>query len=667
MQRSYSLIGKSINGRMLLHAFALMRPWVAESENTSISDRLQSLEKNYRMTVDWFMSGADDPQRSEVVDSLVRESWLLLDDLYLERRRRECTSYEFTEMLRPNVGFSKAEDAFRYFWLRSLEEWDYDSLLGLVKDEEMEDEALMGISGLTLNLLRSFSPPGIICLMHAAEEQYALCIRERAWIGLLLVLLQHDEHLPFFPEIQETLSDLTSIEDGRVFACTALTCIVRTLGVDVAGESYRALQEQLKPLVNKMLPNLSKTDVVIPEQLDPDDPMQSEMSEVLDKHRREMMRLYDARLDTYFAMFSDMYTSSFFQEPYRWWLPFAPDYLPENFKGAERFLKLMPMDDMCDSDRYAFITTISQFGTINGQAADDVLPMSEEREQAVGEHMLTNDYVCQAYRFFRLNPWHIASPFDTLSSLSKTTVFHLLAPSAVEKGIVAEHCYRCHAWKLTSDIYQSITSSMNATSWHHYGVALQKQERIAEAIDAYRHSLKMNATKAVRYKLISAYEQQEEYAEALAEVEIILATDPEDARAQLTKAMLLAKNGLCAEALDIFYRLVLYHPEDKSYQEQLALVALEGGEYDVAETYFKKLLDAGAGGKVVLLNYAHLCFIKGRRMEAFEFYQQCMRCYSSLRDFLHDFRPDRIELIRHGVPKADVYLMEDQLIYVATI
>ena len=87
MDKTFGVISRLLSGHMLGHAFTLLRPWVADAlkngANVSLNNRLQSLEKNYRYVVDYFMSPEDDPNREEVTVELIREAFILLDYIYL--------------------------------------------------------------------------------------------------------------------------------------------------------------------------------------------------------------------------------------------------------------------------------------------------------------------------------------------------------------------------------------------------------------------------------------------------------------------------------------------------------------------------------------------------------------------------------------------------------
>lgn len=83
---------------------------------------------------------------------------------------------------------------------------------------------------------------------------------------------------------------------------------------------------------------------------------------------------------------------------------------------------------------------------------------------------------------------------------------------------------------------------------------------------------------------------------------------------------------------------------------------------EAAEQMFRHILREGTDKPIDYINYAHCLLMKGDRMMAYENYKQARQLSGSLRDFYELFRPDRRQLIDHGVPLDDVYLIEDNLI-----
>jgi len=661
MQTVFNAASRSLSGRMLGHALAVMRPMAQDLGDASFTERLDAIRRNYRYVADYFMSGSDDPQRSEVIRSLVREAYELLDDMYLRQRQKESLSYEFREMLRPVEGSANAEDAFRYFWLGPVDQPHLDRFMALVSDPEMEDEALMAVSALTLSLLRSFSELGILTLLRAAEPQFSQCVRERAWVSAILVLLNYDERLRFFPDIVSALQDLLDEEDGRVYACTATTCIVRTLGTDWANGAYESLQQKLLPLLNKHMPESFAKDTISADELDDfSGKLGDEFSDILEEQRREMAKLQEERLDTQFAMFRDMYSTSFFSQPYRWWLPYSDYYLLEEVKQCKQIFGLIPMQDVCDSDRYAFLTTMARIGIVNGQKISD-LPVPEQPEgQEQGEYLLCNDYVRQAYRFFRLNPWQIADPFAALSALPSSQIFRLLYSSASEKNILAGHIMRCHSYEMASSIYIQIADTLALPEvYGNLAFCCQKLRRFEEAVANYR---KAGSSEWHLRQMEYCYSQLGRYDDALSVCDSLLQLKPESEAYIYEKAKCCERLELYAEALQLFYRLDLLRPDAPSVCRSIAWCSFMCDDKEAALAYYAKLAAAGKEKPIDWLNQGHLHFVYGDRMEAFRYYHRCLLQLASLKDFLQMFRPDRRFLMEKGISKEEIYLMEDQLI-----
>ena len=61
------------------------------------------------------------------------------------------------------------------------------------------------------------------------------------------------------------------------------------------------------------------------------------------------------------------------------------------------------------------------------------------------------------------------------------------------------------------------------------------------------------------------------------------------------------------------------------------------------------------------LNYAHLCFVKGDKATAYEYYMEARKKAGSIRRFKETFCPDRRVLNDLGIPLQEIYLMEDRV------
>ena len=104
-------------------------------------------------------------------------------------------------------------------------------------------------------------------------------------------------------------------------------------------------------------------------------------------------------------------------------------------------------------------------------------------------------------------------------------------------------------------------------------------------------------------------------------------------------------------------------------EKALAYVMISAGFRDamwdhpqIAEKIYLEILRGGTEKPMDYINYAHCLLLRGDRMMAYENYKQARLLCKTSKEFFALFRPDRKNLIDHGIPLEHVYVMEDQLI-----
>lgn len=683
MDKTFSAISRLLSGHMLGHAFDLMRPWVVDllkaSGDRTLSNRLQSLEQNYKYVVEYFMSPEDDPLRQDVTESLIREAFILLDEIYLEKRLRESKSYEFLQMLKmqaePVSPRVESEDdidgppqVFRFFWLcKRLEEFDLDVLDEYIHNPQMEEEAQLGLSGLTLNLLRCFSETGLLFLITICRGKHDMTIMERAWVSLILVMMHYDSRLRYFPNVMSAFLDLIATDEGSAFALHALSALIRTSGTPWATQSFSSLQGELNRLVSENLPSKKNKQNIISLSMEDLDDFSKELSEelhsIIEDRQESFLRLREKHLDVNYALYKPIYNTAFFSEPFHWWLPYDTDYLKEKeLNLAAGFESHFP-HDMCDSDRFAIITAWALLDNPGNGLPEGLIPNLDDSEDE--EVLVCNLYMQQAYRFFTLNPWSIYNIFDEVESLPSSILLKLLRPSAQDKIRVANQFLSCHAYEAALQLYQDNVLSMDsAESWRNYGLCLQKIQAYQDAVVAYDNSLEIKVSEwALRQKVwCLMHKELARYDEALQALDQLLELQPEDTGYLFEKGKCLEHMELYIEALDIYYKLDILHPGNMQVMRAIAWCAFISGDTAQAEQYYHKLMASENRQMIDYLNYGHYLFVQKQRAEAYRHYVQALSLSDSLKAFLAIFRPDRRMLLEKGVPTSDIYLMEDQLI-----
>ncbi len=109
--------------------------------------------------------------------------------------------------------------------------------------------------------------------------------------------------------------------------------------------------------------------------------------------------------------------------------------------------------------------------------------------------------------------------------------------------------------------------------------------------------------------------------------------------------------------------------DNKGYERALAFTYLSIGNRDlmwdhpdVGEQWYVNILRRGSDQPIDYISYGHCRLLQGDRMMALEIYRQARQMCSSSKDFFNIFRPDRRNLVDHGVPVEFVYMLEDNLL-----
>lgn len=655
---------------MLGHALAMLRPWVNDLDDILLRNRLQSIYDNYRLLTDYYLSGHDDVRRQEVLNGLVADAFRLLDEVYLRKRIDSSSGIDVIRSTKP-LSLAECctpEKAFEYYWLARLEEADRNRFQIWMHDPEMEDEALMSISAITLNLLRIFNPENLLCLMEAAHPSCADNIKERAWVSILLLLIEYDQRLRFFPAIYEAFQDLISLEDGRVFACTAMTCILRTMGVNWTSQAYDKLQRSVMNQLKDILPDinsLTQEDMSLDKLDDFAAQCQDNFAITFDADKEDLVKMHNLHMDTHYSMFRSMYTVPFFAEPYRWWLPYAEDYLPEEIRQHAGIFSNLPMEDLCDSDRYAFITTLGGVGGLTG-GTPEMVPVFTSSEDD-HETLLCNNYVKQAYRFFILNPWAVTDPFRRLKHIHTTQLFKILYPTASDKSIAANVCLQCHAYEAAANIYREVVEIQPSVEWKkRYAISLQKQGLYLAATIVYDAILRVETSEWTLRQLEYCYSQEGRYEDAIPVIEQLLTLAPGNSAYIYEKGVCLEQMELYAEALQQFYHLYLEDEKNARVIRKIAWCHFMTEQMDEAEKFYHKLSQTESLSAVDNMNFGHVYFVKKERMQAFQYYQKSLFLYNNISDFMRDFRPLRHMLKELGISLNEIYMMEDLIIQIWT-
>jgi hypothetical protein len=273
------------------------------------------------------------------------------------------------------------------------------------QDTTNPTDGLMAIAGLTINLIDNQWNKENLMLLITCCDGISPKGFERVVVGLLLVMIQHDTYIrrdrELLGEIQEVLTYAPEL------SFTALSNIARTTQMKRMEQFNAQLTKELLPLMNNRESN--------------------EFYDIIRSRQSEMEHIAKMHLDQNFLIFREFYSTPFFREqPANWLLPWTDDALlnihEEDRTEVETLLQLWPL---CDSDKYALCNMYSSFKSM----IKSQLPIDSLQEVGLdmqGKHIITNGYVQQLYRFFRLSSFAKSKPFEAAHKLRDLLVYRLV-------------------------------------------------------------------------------------------------------------------------------------------------------------------------------------------------------------------------------------------------
>ena len=292
-----------------------------------------------------------------------------------------------------------------YRLLDTLSHEDEADFRVFLQDPDNLEDGLMAVAGLTLNLLENHWSEHKLMTILTSCDGIAPEMFERIVVGVILIMMRYDREIRHNQTLLEDLQEVLTFAPELSF--TALSNIARTTQIKRMEQFNRQLTQELMPLMN--------------------DRHSNEFYDIIRSRQSEMEHIAKMHLDQNFLIFREFYSTPFFRNDASNWLLPWNDKALFNVKEEDRddVAGLLDLWPLCDSDKYALCQMYDSFkGVIKSQLSVDSLKeigLDMPRNQIV-----TNGYVQQLYRFFRLSSHTQIRPFDLASHLRDLMVYRLI-------------------------------------------------------------------------------------------------------------------------------------------------------------------------------------------------------------------------------------------------
>lgn len=705
--------------------------FLAESLRVSkASEKISEIETAYRYMLNYQFDGMQDPEREALFSGMMRSLYEMAEDLSderisidspnvfyekyrLEKHRENQSLSDYRASLKEQEGalrlaelltdgddkLSKMKqiavkkeristNMFDSIFSRSrISDEQQTEYIEFVKDEEISTiDRCLFVSALTLNLLHRFDQRKMSVLLSACLSEMS-ALRARAVVGLIFVLIKHDNRMEFYPECEKELQSFIENDSFRKFFDTVLIQLIRSKETESIS---RKMNDEIIPEMMKLSSKIGKklsiedlnTEIDISDK-NPEWKKDLESSGLANK-LQEYSELHLEGADVFHSTFANLKSFPFFSELSNWFLPFDGSYsqLIDLTSGNPNNLLLTAISKsayMCDSDKYSFCLSLLQIPHQQHQMiAAKLKEESGELEKLQKEEMifnpnisdeiLSNQYIQNLYRFFKLYPRR--GNFNDIFRFSanfyqyKTLKPLILRPQLMNK--LAMYCFDKNHFAEAEAIYNQIVDSAqdaNSETWQKLGYCRQMLNDLKGAVEAYSQAETLNSNNswivkrlAHCYRLMKNPEKAVEYflqAEQL---------QPENMGIQMNIGHCYLEMEDYEQALNRYFKVEFSDSNNKKPQRPIAWTALLAGKFDLSENYYEQLI-ADKPSLHDYLNLGHIYLCTNRMKQAVESYVSSMKLAGGYDAFKKHFMEDEEILLKNKVDSAIFPRLFDHIQY----
>lgn len=719
-----------LSKRQLKNAFKALMNLAVNLQDWQISEKLSELETNYKFMLHYLFEGTADAERESVYRNLLRSLYELTDDvadellkvessnIFFERLRinalkTQVSVTDFHDQIKEIAGaLSLSElienpqekegrkkelaikrervgsDMFNMLFISSrTNKKEYEEYIVFLDSYDIPiREKCLFISAITLSVFHRFDSRKVQVLMHASTSEQ-IAVKARAIVGLIIVMQMYDVRWALYPELQQQLDTLSENQDFRKAIISIIIQLIRS----------RETEQISKKLTEEIIPEMMRFNSLAGRKLNMEELMsesdfsdknpewQKELEESgLGKKLQEYSHLQMEGADVFHSTFSGLKNFPFFSDMSNWFLPFDPSYselsglFPEGVQHNLLRAAVADSGHMCDSDKYSFCLSLMQISSAQremmmtrlGAESEEIKQLQKDAKDlnpTIDEEIISNQYIQNLYRFFKLNPYR-SSFFDIfllrLNFYEKQSIAPLISDIDSMRKI-ALYCFDKNHFKEALDVFNRILKTPHASDdiWQKIGYCKQMLEDLDGALEAYLQAdlILPNNSWTIR-RIAQLYRTLKKPAQSLEYYNKAAQLTPDNLNTELNIGHCYLELGEYDKALNSYFKVELLDSKNSKALRPIAWTAFLMKKFELSRQYYQQIL-AKKPNVHDYLNAGHVELCVGNMKEALDFYKQAARKEDDFEQFLSLFESDKNNLIEFGVDKQLFPYLYDQIQY----
>jgi tetratricopeptide (TPR) repeat protein len=717
-----------LDRRELLQALQKMSNVINDNASEETQAELKNISVTYNYLLQYMSQGINDPERDKVYNNLLTKTYELNDRILLkilslnplnfffnERKIRKADFYEsFDDLIKQMEGFSKKLDMmqsddseikgeedfveeiskhekrikklFYRIWLSDA--WQVSDEVGyhklfMQKDISMDDRSIL-VSAITLSLTEYFDARKFILLIDIYEQCDELIVNQRAIVGIMLAVFQHDRRIMLYPAI---VSRLKLLADYPEFVKN-LDAVRKQLFIQnfETEKMARIMTEEIIPTIMNN-PEIRKMNISFKQDninfmlgdIDADQDMKNIMEDSgINEKMRKLSDLQSEGVDLYLGTFAQLKRFPFFYEISNWFHPFSlghPDVYTACFMGDSRKINWDLMNEMdetsnfCESDKYSLCFTSLNFSKeqrkiIASQLKAQRESLKEDETQAAEKQLIySQHYINDLYRFFKIfshrndfkDPFNKDMPYNSCDTFKSMLNTHDLLLN------LAEFLFHFENYNKACETFQEAGGQPTAEIAQKMGYCMQKEGEYEKAIKYLIQADLITPNNVwTNHHIAICYRQLKQYEKALYYFQKVDSLKPDSPSVSMQLGICLFNLKQFEKALNSFFKVEYLQEGKKNIRlwRYITRCSLYCKKLDQADKYCTKAMESDLSHEMYLLE-GHIAWAQNRTSKAIDCYTQAAILNETFETFWENFKKDIPALIKIGFKENDLSLMPD--------
>lgn len=708
----------------LRDAFSELRAYVAKLGDWRITDEVDHVEQSYSMMLRYATTGADDPGRKDVYQSIISQIYSILDKVSRQLAKPKSSTLYFSSLRYEDASESPMisglmeeyrgklmEDSF-YAKVRSgvenagtgldkegLERRIFNkiwiSLPVSASDAEAVSQALnaedipeyfkeMLISALLLGLTEYYDERKLMLLLDIYGSSVSPKLSVRALCGALMTMFLHRNRL----NPSRLKPRIDALRDTAEWSKDVKMIFLQFIRSRDTEKINKKMRDELLPEMMKIRPDIAKR-MKESESIDSLEALEEnpEWQEILDKSGitdkiKELSKMQEEGGDVFMSTFAGLKGFPFFNEVANWFMPFHSEHssvaaaLGNDLTTIGALVSTSPF--LCDGDKYSFVFALStvpaeqrklMLSQFDAQNLNELELRAASMSTADTERdNIANKYVQDIYRFFKLfrRRGEFKDPFSRPLNLLQVPLLEEDLADTETLSVVSEFYFNRGYYADALSVFKMLSEKMppNIQIFQKMGYCCQQCGDIEAAVEYYGRAELLNADSLWTLKRMAAcYKMLGRPAEALEYYKRIEAKKPDDLSVAMNIGHCLLELDRPEEALRYYFKVEFLDEKSSRALRPIAWASFVAGDYAQSRAYYEKVL-LDSPGTSDYLNMGHLYLVSGDVKEAINYYGLSIdNDGGDMEAFIRNFNADSGYLLGAGVEESLLPLVVDAILY----